>query len=77
MGVLNEATIGSVLLAALEQFEDQATDMLQLLSVSEECEESGTTQTIVKKTPSKILPSALCKHAPYVKMYYLHFCCSG
>ena len=62
-GVLNEATHDSVLLAALEQFEDQATDMLQLLSVSEECEDSGTTQKKdVKKTPAKMLPSTLRKH---------------
>ena len=55
--VLNEATVDSVLLAALEQFEDQATNMLQLLSVSEECEDSGTTQKKenVKKTPAKML----------------------
>ena len=50
-GVLNEATIDSVLLAALEQFEDQATDMLQLLS--EECEDSGTTQRMLRKHQPK------------------------
>ena len=32
-GVLNEAIVDSVLLAALEQFKDQATYMLQLLCV--------------------------------------------
>ena len=40
---LNEATVDLVLLAALEQFEDQANDRLQL-SVLEGCEDPGTTQ---------------------------------
>ena len=40
-GVLNEATVDSVLLAALEQFKDQATDMLQLLSA---CQRNVKTQ---------------------------------
>ena len=40
---LNEAMIDLVLLAALEQFEDQATDRL-LLSALEGCEDPGTTQ---------------------------------
>ena len=41
-GVLNEVTADSQLLAALEQFEDEATNRL-LLSALEEYEESGTT----------------------------------
>ena len=40
---LNEATIDSVLLAAIEQFEDQATNRL-LITALEEYEDSGTTQ---------------------------------
>ena len=40
-GVLNEATVDSLLLAALEQFEDEAMDRL-LLSALEEYEEAGT-----------------------------------
>ena len=57
--VLNEATINSVLLAAVEQFEDQTTTRL-LITVLEEYEDSGTTQKEdVKKTPAKMLPSTL------------------
>ena len=40
---LNEATVDLVLLAALEQFENQATDRL-LLSALEGCEDPGATQ---------------------------------
>ena len=59
---LNEATIDLELLAALEQFEDQAANRL-LIAVLEECEDSGTTQKEdVKKTPAKTLPSTLSKH---------------
>ena len=67
---LNEATIDSVLLAAIEQFEDQATNRL-LIAGLEEYEDSGTTQKKedVKKTPAKMLPSTLskivCKHVLY------------
>ena len=50
-----------VLLAALKQFEYQATNRL-LLATSEEYEDSGTTQKKdVKKTPAKMLPSTLSK----------------
>ena len=50
-----------VLLAALKQFEYQATN--RLLLVSEEYGDSGTTQKKdVKKTPAKMLPSTLSKH---------------
>ena len=61
------------ILAALEQLKDQATNMLQLLVLSEECEDSGTTQKKenVRKTPAKMLPSTLRKHTLYVKMYYI------
>ena len=46
-------TVESVLLAALEQFEYQATNRL-LLAALEEYEDSGTTQKEdVKKTPAK------------------------
>ena len=59
---LNEAIVDLELLAALEQFEDQATDRL-LLYVLEEYEDSGTIQKEgVKKTPAKMLPSTLSKH---------------
>ena len=40
---LNEATVDLVLLTAVEQFEDQATNRL-LLSTLEGCEDPGTTQ---------------------------------
>ena len=54
---LNEATIDSVLLAAIEQFKDQATNRL-LIAALEEYEDSGTTQKEdVKKTPAKMLLS--------------------
>ena len=60
---LSEATIDSVLLAAIEQFEDQATNRL-LTAVLEEYEDSGTTRKEdVKKTPAKMLPST--KHCIY------------
>ena len=53
---LNEATVESELLAALEQFEDQATNRLILAAV-EGYEDSGTTQKEdVKKSPAKMLP---------------------
>ena len=52
---LNEATIDSVLLASIGQFEDQATNRL-LIAALEECEDLGTTQKEdVKKTPAKML----------------------
>ena len=51
-----------VLLAALKQFEYQATNRL-LLAVSEEYGDSGTTQKKdVKKTPATMLPSTLSRH---------------
>ena len=46
----------TVLLAAIEQFEDQSTTRV-LIAVLEEYENSGTTQKEdVKKTPGKMLP---------------------
>ena len=52
----------STILAAIEQFEDQATNRL-LLSALEEYEDSGATQKEdVKKTAAKMLPSTLSKH---------------
>ena len=49
------STIDSVLLAAIEQFEDQATNRL-LIAALEEYEGLGTTQEEdVKKTPGKML----------------------
>ena len=55
--VLNEATIDLVLLAAIEQFKNQAINRL-LTAALEKYEDSGTTQKEdVKKTPAKILPS--------------------
>ena len=60
--LMNETTIDSVLLAAIQQFKDQATNRL-LIAVSEEYEDSGTTQKEdVKKTPAKMLPSTLSEH---------------
>ena len=56
--LLNEATVYLVLLAATEQFENQATDRLQL-SALEEYEDSGTTQKEDVKTTAKMLPSTL------------------
>ena len=54
---LNEATIDSVLLASIGQFEDQAISRL-LIAALEEYEDSSTTQKEdVKKTPAKMLPS--------------------
>ena len=61
---LNEATVDSVLLAAVEQFEDQTTTRL-LITALEEYEDSGATQredTYVKETPAKMLPSTLSEH---------------
>ena len=59
---LNETTIDLQLLAALEQFEDQAANRL-LIAVLEEYEDSGKTQKKedVKKTPAKMLSSTLSK----------------
>ena len=49
---MNEATIDSVLLASIGQFEDQATNRL-LIAALEEYEDSSTTQKEdVKKTPA-------------------------
>ena len=56
--LLNEAIVYLVLLAATEQFENQATNRLQL-SALEEYEDSGTTQKADVKTPVKMLPSSL------------------
>ena len=48
-----------MLLGAIEQFEDQATNRL-LIAALEEYEDSGTTQKEdAKKTPAKMLPSTL------------------
>ena len=47
-----------VLLAALKQFEYQATNRL-LLAASEEYGDSGTTKKDIKKTPATRLPSTL------------------
>ena len=69
---LNEATIDSVLLAAIEQFEDQTTNRL-LIAALEEYEDLGTTQKEdVKKTPAKMLPLTLLVN---LYVYYMHFCC--
>ena len=51
---LNEGTIDSVLLAAIEQFKDQATNRV-LIAALGKCEDSGTTQKDVKKTSAKML----------------------
>ena len=57
---LNEATTDMVLLAAIEQFEDQTTSRV-LIAALEEYEDLGTTQKEdVKKTPAKMLPSTHC-----------------
>ena len=54
--IWNEVIDDLVLLTALEQFEYQATNRLQLAAL-EKSEDSGTTQKEgVKKTPAKMLP---------------------
>ena len=59
---VSEAIVDLPLLAALQQFEYQATNRM-LLAVSEEYGDSGTTQKKdVKKTQAKIIPSNLSKH---------------
>ena len=64
---MNEATTDTVLLAAIEQFEDQTTTRV-LIAVLEEYEDSGTTQKgDVKKTPAKMLPSTHCMCTIFVK----------
>ena len=58
-----------VLLAAIEQFENQTTTRV-LIAALEEYEDSGTTQKENVKTPAKMLPSTtICVD------YYMHFCC--
>ena len=53
-GVLNEANVNTLVLGALEQFEDQVTDWLLLFPL-EEYADSGTTQKDdTKKTPAKM-----------------------
>ena len=72
---MKPCTVDSVLLAALEQFEYQASIgcYLLLLAALEEYEDSGTTQNEDgKKTPAKMLPSTRNKHC----MCAMHFCCS-
>ena len=62
---MNEATTDTVLLAAIEQFEDQTATRV-LITALEEYEDSGTTQKEdVKKTPAKMLPSTHCVCAIY------------
>ena len=57
---MNEATTDTVLLAAIEQFEDKTTTRV-LIAALEKYEGSGTTQKEdVKKTPAKMLPSTHC-----------------
>ena len=58
---MNEATVDSVLVAALEQVKDQATHRL-LLAALEEYEDSGTTQNEEVNTPAKMILSTLSKH---------------
>ena len=59
---VNETTIDLVLLAAIEQFEDQLTTRL-LIAALKGYEDSSTTQKEdVKKTPAKTLPSTPSKH---------------
>ena len=53
-------TVDLELLAALKQFEDQATDRL-LFTALEDYEDSGTQKADVK-TPAKMVPSTLSKH---------------
>ena len=64
--VLNEATVDSAPLDALEQFEDQATNRL-LLSALEGCEDQGTTQ---QKRIRRHQPK--CYHQLYVYMYCIY-----
>ena len=68
---LNEVTVHLVLLAALKQFEYQATTRL-LLAALEEYEDSGTTQKEnVKKTPVKMLLPTLSKHCMFTISFYV------
>ena len=53
---MKPATTDSVLLAAIEQFEDQTTTRV-LIAALEEYEDLGTTQKDVKRIPAKMLPS--------------------
>ena len=55
---LNEANIDSVLLAAIEQFKDRATDRVLIAELGK-CKDSGTTQEDIKKTSAKMLLSTL------------------
>ena len=48
-----------VLLAAIEQFEDQTATRV-LIAALEEYEDLGTTQKEDVKTPAKMLPSTHC-----------------
>ena len=70
---LNNHQFLKPLLAALKQFEYQATN--RLLLVSEEYGDSGTTQKKdVKKTPATRLPSTLSRHNLYVhyKLFFVN-----
>ena len=59
---VSEAIVDLALLAALQQFEYQATNRM-LLAAPEEYGDSGTTKKKdVKKRPAKIIPSSLSKH---------------
>ena len=63
---LNEATIDSVLLAALELFEDEATDrvattLCYLMNMKTEAQNKRR-RISVKKTPAKMLLSTLTEH---------------
>ena len=57
---LNEATVDLLSLAALEQFDYQATNMLLLIAF-EEYEDSATGPKDGKKTPANMLPPTLSK----------------
>ena len=57
-----------VLLAAKEQFKDQATNRL-LIAALGEYEDSGTTQEEDVKTPAKMLPST------HIVCVLMHFHC--
>ena len=64
---MNEATIDSVLLAAIEQFEDQATNRL-LTAALEEYEDSGTTQ---KEDVKKCESCSVLSHITHLDTKYL------
>ena len=79
-GGFNEAsrpTVDLVLLVTPEQFKDQAILTIGCYSLHWKTAKTQAQhqRRMFMKTPAKILPSTPLKHALYVKMYKIHFCC--